>query len=625
MNSSGFSESASRSDGQQTRNDNPDLWRAFAAPCTEGEFYQAWLALLCQQLPGISAAVVLLRSSEAGTFLPAAIWPPTPRDLSFLGAAAERALTEKRGLVHRPGPPGKTIHIAYPLEVSQHMLGAVVLEAADRSETEVASLLRQMHWGIAWLHDWFHRQELARFGAKTERIGSAMEVLATALRQNKLQQTLFDIANQIGQHLGCSRVAIGLAQNDHLTVNALSNAAWFEKNANIMKLYVAAMEEAYDRMVPVSYERPAEGEDASVGATPTAHAGLAAESGAKVMFSVPLRLGAEGLGVIILERDSAEPFDQAALDWIDSVASLLPALIDQKRRSERGFLALLRDDLRKLFTRLFGPRHLIWKFSASLLVILVAAMVLVEVDYRVSAKTVLEGEIQRAAVAPFEGFVAAAHVRAGDVVRKGQLLVALDDRDLRLEQHKWQSEQAQREGQLREAMAKHSLADIQILQAQVRQSEAQFALASERIARAKIRAPFDGVVISGDLSQLIGSPVEQGKKLFEIAPLQTYRVVLQVDEKEIRHVQVGQAGKLMISGIASDPIPFRVSKVTPVATAQDGRNFFRVEAQLKQAPSRLRPGMEGVGKVSVGDQRLWWVLTHTFTDWLRLTLWNWLP
>jgi len=72
-------------------------------------------------------------------------------------------------------------------------------------------------------------------------------------------------------------------------------------------------------------------------------------------------------------------------------------------------------------------------------------------------------------------------------------------------------------------------------------------------------------------------------------------------------------------------VAFQVSKVTPIATAQDGHNFFRVEAQLEKAPPRLRPGMEGVGKVNVGDRRLWWVLTHTFTDWLRITLWNWLP
>lgn len=623
MNSAGSSQTHPQNIAPHSVDNTLNAWRTFASPQTEAEFYQAWLALLCDHIPGSSAGVILLRSEEENTFLPAAIWPEAPRDLSFLGSVAERALTEKRGVIHRPDQPKDTVHIAYPIEASHHMLGAVVLEAKDRSEADLASLLREIHWGMAWLYDWFHRQELATSEAKANRIGSSMEVLATALRKGKLQQTLFDVANQIGQHLRCSRVAIGLADKDTLRVLALSNAAWFEKNANIMKLYVSAMEESHDRMAPISFERAANIETAV--SSLSAHARLASESGAQIVFSAPLRLGAEGLGVLTLERDSLEQFDQAELDWIDSIAHLLPAIIDQKRRAERGFIALLRDDTRALMTRLFGPKHLIWKFSASFIVLFLAVITLVDIDYRVSAKTVLEGEVQRSAVAPFEGFLAASYVRAGDVVRRGQLLYALDDRDLRLEQSKWGSERAQRLGQLREAMAKHNLAETQILQAQVQQSEAQLALVTERIARAKVVAPFDGIVISGDLNQLIGSPVEQGKKLFEIAPLNTYRVILQVDEKEVRHVQVGQQGNLIISGIASDAIPFRVNKVTPVATAQDGRNYFRVEAQLKHTPPQLRPGMEGVGKISVGERRLWWVLTHTFTDWLRITLWKWLP
>jgi multidrug efflux pump subunit AcrA (membrane-fusion protein) len=196
---------------------------------------------------------------------------------------------------------------------------------------------------------------------------------------------------------------------------------------------------------------------------------------------------------------------------------------------------------------------------------------------------------------------------------------------LRVEQARWASEREQYDKKLREAMANRELASIQIIGAQFRQADAQYALATQRIVKAKISAPFDGIVVSGDLSQLIGSPVEQGKKLFEIAPLTSFRVILQVDEREVRHIEAGQGGNLIISGIAGDPMPFSVVKVTPVATAQDGRNFFRVEARLQRAPPQLRPGMEGVGKISVGERRLWWVLTHSFTDWLRLQLWTWMP
>lgn len=602
------------------------LWRAFAAAGGDAQFCQAWLNLLCHQLPQVSAAVVLLQSPEANTFLPAAAWPGTGRDLSFLRKAAERALIEGSGVVEQPDDAAaRTIHVAYPAQVGGRMVGAVVLEASQRAPAQVHELLRRLHWGVAWLHDLVHRRERAELEAKAERVGTLMETLTTALGRGRLQQVLLDVANQLAGTLGCARVAIGLAKGGAVRVAVLSNAAWFEKNASIMTLYADAMEDTLDALAPLDYRRPALADAVAVAVQDSAHARLVRESGAQSVLSVPLVLGAECVGVLTLERDKDLAFDAAERAWLAALAGLLAAVIEQKQAAERGHLARLRADGRTLLERLFGPGWLLWKCGAALAVVGALVLALVDIDYRVTAKTVIEGEVQRAAVAPFDSFVAASFARAGDTVKQGQLLARLDDRELKLEQHKWSSERDQYSRKWREAMAKHELAEVQILGAQVRQAEAQLALVTDRLRRTAVTAPFDGVVISGDLSQLTGSPVHAGEKLFEIAPLYAYRVVLQVDERDMRQVQLGQAGKLMISGVVGEPLALTVNKVTPVATAQDGRNFFRVEARLAQAPAYLRPGMEGVGKVEAGPRRLWWVLTHSLLDWLRLALWTWWP
>jgi hypothetical protein len=70
---------------------------------------------------------------------------------------------------------------------------------------------------------------------------------------------------------------------------------------------------------------------------------------------------------------------------------------------------------------------------------------------------------------------------------------------------------------------------------------------------------------------------------------------------------------------------FTVRRITSVSTAQDGRNFFRVEAQVERPSPRLRIGMEGIAKVEVGERRLAWIWTHGLLDWARLALWSWLP
>lgn len=362
-------------------------------------------------------------------------------------------------------------------------------------------------------------------------------------------------------------------------------------------------------------------------ATPSAprHDALRGHTGAGEIASCPLTLGIKTIGVLTLEKPAGQYFTPAQLLWLEAFNTLFPSILEQARRANQNAFARAAESVRDALARLFGPRHLVWKFSASLTVIVLALLILLPVGYRVSAKVVIEGETLRVAAAPFEGFIDSSFARAGDTVRQGQVLVKLDDRDLKLEQGKWASERDQHERKLREAMANHDMAGIQVTSAQLKQAEAQWNLATEKLARTEIKAPYDGLVVSGDLSQQIGSPVETGKKLFEIAPLHSYRVILQVDEREIRHVEAGQPGKLLISGLSDDPMPLTVVKITPVASAQDGKNFFRVEARLAAASDRLRPGMEGVGKIDAGSRRLWWVLTHSFTDWLRLLLWSWLP
>jgi len=251
---------------------------------------------------------------------------------------------------------------------------------------------------------------------------------------------------------------------------------------------------------------------------------------------------------------------------------------------------------------------------------------LVQADHRVAARTVVEGSVQQASVAPFDGFIARGLARAGDTVKRGQPLAQLDDRDLLLERARYSSEREQLQRKHQVAMAAADRSAMGVFAAQIEQTQAQLALVEQRLARATLVAPFDGVVVSGDLSQLIGTPVETGKVLFEVAPLDGFRVVMQVDDRDIAHLAVGQRGELVLSSLPERRMPLTVRTITSVSSQEDGRNVFRVEAQLGAAnAARLRPGMEGIGKVVVGERSLLWIWTHGFFDWLRLAVWNWTP
>jgi multidrug resistance efflux pump len=229
------------------------------------------------------------------------------------------------------------------------------------------------------------------------------------------------------------------------------------------------------------------------------------------------------------------------------------------------------------------------------------------------------------AVAPFDGYVRDAPARAGDLVRGGQLLVALDDRDLRLERARWSAQREQLVKQQHQALAARNAAQIAISAAQIDQAGAQLALIDEQLTKSRVVAGVDGVVVSGDLSQALGAPVEKGQVLFQVAPLDAFRVVLQVDERDVSDVAVGQRGTLRLAAAPDTSLAFTVGKITPVSTAREGRNYFRVEAKLERTPERLQPGMEGIGKISVDERRLVWIWLRSLVDWARLALWTWTP
>jgi len=297
-----------------------------------------------------------------------------------------------------------------------------------------------------------------------------------------------------------------------------------------------------------------------------------------------------------------------------------------KRKDDRWLIQKAGDSIVNYGRKLVGPRHTVLKLVSYSLLALLVFFIFAKGEYRVTADARLEGAVQRAVAAPLAGYVAEAYVRAGDLVHEGDPLFSLDDRDLVLERLKWLSQKSQYTREYNEAVAMRDRAKANVLAAQVEQAEAQVALIEEQLERVRVTAPFDGFVVSGDLSQSLGIPVERGDVLFELAPLADYRVILEVEERDIGQLREGQEGQLALTGLPGDRLPILVEKVTPVSIAEEGKNYFRVEAGLTgDMPPLLRPGMEGVGKVDIERRRLIWIWTHKIIYWMRMFFWSWWP
>jgi biotin carboxyl carrier protein len=537
---------------------------------------------------------------------------------------SERALKEGAGVVEPveagAGAPAR-YQLAYPVRLDGRIEGVVSLDMQGRPEAQLQAAMRDLQWGSGWL-EVLLRRHADPLEAERLRLKVALDLVATLLEQPQLGESATAFTTELATRLGCDRVALGLLKGRRVRIRAVSHSPQFEQRANLMRAIEAAMEEAVDQGETVVY--PPVREDRAVVAR--AHEALLAESGAGGAATVPLLHGGELVGALTLERAAGHRFDAPTLEVCEAIASVAGPVVELKRGNEVSLPAHAGRAALGLWQGVAGPGHPGLKLGLVGVLAAAAFLGLATGEYRVSANATVEGAVQRAITAPIDGYVKEAALRAGDTVAAGQVIGRFDDRDLKLERVKLLSQRDQLERQHREALATRARAQAEIVSSQIAQTDAQLALLEERLARTAMVAPFDGMIVSGDLSQKLGAPVERGQVLFEIAPLEDYRVALQVDERDIAQVVVGQRGELTVSSMPGVRHAFTVTRVTPVNSAKEGRNFFRVEAALEAGPgSRLRPGMEGVGKVRVDERKLVWIWTHGLADWLRLWVWSWLP
>jgi RND family efflux transporter MFP subunit len=592
------------------------LWQAHAAAQATDAFHQTWLALQCSMVSGAVRGVLVLGAPDAGPFEPAALWPAGQAVSPLMVEVCERVLEAREGLfVH--GVP--TCVVACPLVLEGQLHGLAAVETSLQQDASLRQALEQLRWGLYGIESSLRVEQSAQEQVTRERLIATLDLVATSLNEEDFQAAAHTLATDLAIRLDCDRVSIGFVRNRHARVAAVSHSADFGERMNLIRAIGTAMDEALDQksivVLPAGEGEPLVTRD---------HASLARQFGSDSILSIPFTVGTKVTGAFTFERPQGRPFLPETVELCQAVVALCSRILDAKRLNDRPLAVRVKDAAREELSRLVGPRYFGRKIAALALMAAAVFFSFATWDYRVGASATLEGSVRRVLVAPFDGYVASAALRAGDPVSAGTVLATLDDRDLRLEYYKWSSQRSQYAKQYQEAVAQRERAQSAIVQAQMQQAEAQMNLLAEQLGRTRIAAPFDGVVVSGDLNQSLGSSVKRGQVLFEISPLSAYRVVLEIDESDIANIEAGQQGRLLLTSIPGEEYPFTVTRLTPIAASRDGRSYFRVEAALSRTSDRLRPGMEGVAKVEIGERKMIWVGTHKLVDWLHLTVWSWL-
>ncbi|MFT0212419.1 efflux RND transporter periplasmic adaptor subunit [Pseudomonas sp. F1_0610] len=271
-------------------------------------------------------------------------------------------------------------------------------------------------------------------------------------------------------------------------------------------------------------------------------------------------------------------------------------------------------------------------------------------------------DIQAQISAEITGTVKQRHVREGDLVTQGQLLLSLEQQpwlalrnqaqakleqldslgvgvaQVTLEEAQKRLALAQKELTRRQALAAKGLVStesleqtqrqvhdlqanlqraklqteqLQTLGAERQQSLQALSEAQARLDKTMIYAPFAGRILQRNVEQ--GDVVQPQQVLFELASLDSLEVVLALDEKSLAPIALGQPAWIIADAYPEREIQGKVSFIAPALDST--RGTIDVHLRLEQPAAWLRSGMTVSTSILTQHKPQTLVLDNKFLRW----------
>lgn len=249
----------------------------------------------------------------------------------------------------------------------------------------------------------------------------------------------------------------------------------------------------------------------------------------------------------------------------------------------------------------------------------------------------------------FAGFVSQIRVKAGASVKKGDLMVVIDDRNLKAQAEKLDAARTELDQALREARFQQEAAQarqvvasntferirklyekdaasrqeyeeaesgdraarasleaagqrVSQMEAKILQTESDQKDTAANLQYVRLTAPFDGVVASVPAQQ--GTFVSPGQPLVTVEGPAAFEVIFSVEENLLPIVRVGQEISLLVNGSRKEPL---TATVTEVSSAADVRTrTFQVKARLSSNDD-LRSGISATAQLDSPDKNSLWI------------------
>jgi membrane fusion protein, multidrug efflux system len=182
--------------------------------------------------------------------------------------------------------------------------------------------------------------------------------------------------------------------------------------------------------------------------------------------------------------------------------------------------------------------------------------------------------------------------REGRPVEKGAVLAQLDDAQLKAEVDRTSAIRDQTESAFQRTKSvveqgAGSAQDLDDAAAALKVAESNLALAKTRLSKARITAPFDGIVGSKRVSP--GAYLKVGDPITDLARVSELKIIFSAPERYLAKLKNGAAVTVSTTAYPGYSLEGRIEVIDPVLDPET--RSARVTARVRNPGGKFRPGM----------------------------------
>ncbi|MGA6987247.1 MAG: efflux RND transporter periplasmic adaptor subunit [Terriglobales bacterium] len=347
------------------------------------------------------------------------------------------------------------------------------------------------------------------------------------------------------------------------------------------------------------------------------------ETGMRAFYALPLADDEGRLGILLFESSDPDFLGEAHLEMIRVLGGQATVAVrNASLYKEVPFIGILGPILQKKtrFLALEKRRRAVLMAGAAAVALFFAIF---PIPMRVDGTSTVAPARTNQVQPEVDGVIRQVYVREGDHVQSGQVLADLEDWDYRAALAGAQAKYQTATMEMNRALAANDGAQAGIQGVQARYWASEVDRARQRLERTHLRALMDGWVTTPHVEDLTGRHLAAGDTFAEVADSSTARVDVAIDESEVSLLRPGAAAAIKVEGFPTHTFRGNVAVVSPKSQADGDVRLFYARVDVPNPDGRLRPGMQGRGKISVGWHPIGYVLFRSPFMWFYSKLWSW--